>query len=119
GPRATVDPKAVIDKPAVAATAERREGNRWVFQKLAPGRYDLVILAAGRRRIEGFDYPPLTEFDPFLPATGSAPAEIRDWIVKDIAKTHYYENKVKPLFFAGDDKQVRVFVQLLRDQPTS
>ena len=45
--------------------------------------------------------------------------ETRDWIVGDIAKSRHYENKVSPLFLAGDEKQVRVLVQLVRDRPTS
>jgi len=42
-----------------------------------------------------------------------------EFITKDISKSRLYENKVTPLYFAGDDKTARVFVQLLRDQPTS
>ena len=45
--------------------------------------------------------------------------ETRDWIVKHIAKSQHYENKVAPLFLAGDEKQVRILVQLVRDKPTS
>jgi hypothetical protein len=119
GPRAPVNPKAKLDAPAVTARAERRAGNRWVFPKLPPGRYDLVILARGRVRVEGFHYPPVREFDPFLPPTAKAPEEARDAIVRDIAASRHYENKVTPLYLAGDDKQVRVLVQLVRDQPTS
>ncbi len=114
-----VDPKAVIDKPRVTAQAVRQKGSRWVFKKLPPGRYDLVLLVQGRVRVEGFHYPPVTEFDPYLPPTSKAPAEARAWIVKDIAKSPHYENKVAPLFLGGDDKQVRILVQLVRDQPTS
>jgi hypothetical protein len=118
-PRSAVNPKAKIDAPEVAAKAERRDGNRWVFANLPPGRYDLVILA-GRVRVEGFHYPPVKEFDPFLsPDAKEPPEEDRDWIVKDIAASRHYENKVAPLYLAGDDKQVRVLVQLVRDQPTS
>jgi hypothetical protein len=119
GPRSPVNPKAKIDAPEVAASAERRDGNRWVFPNLPPGRYDLVILAGERVRVEGFHYPPVAEFDPFLPPTAQAPDEARDWVVKDIAESRHYENKVQPLYLAGDDKQVRVLVQLVRDQPTS
>ena len=39
--------------------------------------------------------------------------------MRDIAKSRHYENKVSPLFLAGDDKQVRILMQLVRDQPTS
>src|SRR5690348_488599 len=55
-PRKPVNPQAKIDAPEVAARAERRGGSRWVFPNLPPGRYDLVILAAGRVRVEGFQY---------------------------------------------------------------
>lgn len=114
-----VDPKARIDHPAVTAVAERA-GTAWKFSRLRPGRYDLVILGKEHVRIEGFHYPPVIEFDPFFPAQGKEPdAEDRDWIVKDMAKTRHYENKVVPLFLGGDEKQVRVLVQLVRDQPTS
>jgi hypothetical protein len=119
GPRHPVDPKAKIDAPAVSARAEQRGGGRWVFADLPPGRYDLVILTRGRVRLEGFHYPPVTEFDPFLPPTANAPEEARDDIVKDIAAGRYYENKVAALYLGGDDRQVRVLVQLVRDQPTS
>jgi hypothetical protein len=118
-PRKPIDPKAAIQAPQVAATAERRDGNRWVFKKLPPGRYDLVVLARGRVRVEGFHYPPVTEFDPCLPPDGKAPEEARNWIIKDIAKAQHYENKVTPLFLNGTDKQVRILMQLVRDQPTS
>jgi hypothetical protein len=118
GPRSQVNPKAKIDAPEVTAKAKREEGNRWLLRNLSPGRYDLVILA-GRVRVEGFNYPPLAEFDPFLAADASAPEEARDWIVKDIARSTQYENKVTPLFLAGDDKQIRILMQLVRDQATS
>jgi hypothetical protein len=118
-PRKPVDPKASIQAPRVTAQAVRQDGSRWVFKNLPPGRYDLVVLARGRVRVEGFDYPPLTEFDPFLSPKGKAPREASDWIVKDIAKARHYENKVAPLFLGGNDKQVRILVQLVRDQPTS
>jgi hypothetical protein len=118
-PLSPVNPKAKIDAPEVTARAERRDGNRWVFPNLAPGRYDLVILAGERVRVEGFDYPPVAEFDPFLPATAKASDEVRDFVVKDIAESRHYENKVQPLYVAGDEKQARVLVQLARDLPTS
>jgi hypothetical protein len=118
-PRKAVNPKAVIQAPEVTARAVRRGGNRWVFKGLPPGRYDLVLLARDRMRVEGFHYPPVTEFDPILPATGKAPEEAGAWIVKDIGRAQHYENKVTALYLAGDDKQVRVLVQLVRDKPTS
>jgi hypothetical protein len=119
-PRLPVDPKAKIDRPRVDAKAVRAGNGHWVFRNLAPGRYDLVILAKERLRVEGFRYPPLAEFDPFLPADAKGPEdETRDWIVSHIAKSQHYENKVSPLFLAGDDKQVRILVQLVREKPTS
>ena len=115
-----VDPKAKIDEPRVDARAVHEGGGRWAFRGLPEGRYDLVILAGPRVRVEGFRYPPINEFDPFLPANaGLADEETRDWIVKDIARSRHYENKVVPLFLAGDDKQVRILVQLVRDRETS
>jgi hypothetical protein len=118
-PRRAVDPKAKIEAPDVDAIAEKSGPGTWTFTQLAPGRYDLVILARDRKRIEGFGYPPVQEFDPFISHADKAPEAACDFITKDIAKSRLYENKVTPLFFAGDDKTVRVFVQLLRDQPTS
>jgi hypothetical protein len=118
-PRKPVDPKARIDAPELTATAQRREGNRWLFPDLPPGRYDLVIVTAGRVRVEGFHYPPVVDFDPILPPTSEAPSAPRELVLKDIAQGRYYENKVTPLFTAGDSKQVRVLMQLLRDEPTS
>jgi len=118
-PRKPIDRKAKIGAPEVAATAKPQSGNRWLFQKLPPGRYDLVILANDRVRVEGFHYPPVAEFDPFLPADATVPDDIREQIVKDIAKSQHYENKVAPLYLAGDEKQVRILMQLVRDQSTS
>lgn len=116
--RKPVDPKGKIDRPDAVA-ARRQGGNRWVFRDLPAGRYDLVILA-GRVRVEGFHYPPILDFDPFLPSTAEAPPEaVREKVAGDVAKSRHYENKVTPLFMAGDDKQVRVLVQLVRDQETS
>ena len=91
-----------------------------MFRDLPAGRYDLVILAGEKTRVEGFRYPPISEFDPFLAADAKAPEdETREWIVKHIAGSQHYENKVEPLFLAGDEKQVRILVQLVRDKPTS
>jgi hypothetical protein len=117
--RKPVNPAAKLDAPEVTARAERRAGNRWVFRNLPAGRYDLVILAGDRVRVEGFHYPPVAEFDTFLAADATAPEEARETVLADIAKSKHYENKVAPLFLAGDDRQIRVFVQLVRDQPTS
>jgi hypothetical protein len=115
--RAAVDPKARIDRPD-AIRARRADGNRWVFHNLPPGRYDLVLLA-GRVRVEGFHYPPVLDFDPFLAPTADAPEEAREKIAKHIAQSQHYENEVAPLYMAGDAKQVRVLVQLVRAQETS
>jgi hypothetical protein len=118
--RVPVDPKAKIDGPRVDARAEPGPDGRWTFRNLAEGRYDLVILTDDRVRVEGFAYPPINEFDRFLPRDAQPPDEdTRGAIVKDIARSRHYENKVAPLFLAGDEKQVRVLVQLVRDQPTS
>jgi hypothetical protein len=118
--RFPVDPKARIDDPRVDARAQHQGNGRWMFQGLPEGRYDLVILTGERVRVEGFHYPPIDEFDPFLPSTAREPGEeTRDWITRDIARSRHYENKVSPLFLAGDDKRVRILVQLVRDQATS
>ncbi len=119
-PRVPIDPKARIESPRVDAHAEQRDGGRWIFPDLANGTYDLLILASPRVRVEGFRYPPISEFDSFLAANAQSPdEETRATITKDIAKARHYENKVSPLFLAGNDKQVRILLQLVRDQPTS
>jgi len=117
--RRTPDPKAKIDAPAVDAKAADAGGGRWVFQKLPQGKYDLVILAKDRRRIEGFQYVPVKEFDPFFPPDASVDAEAREFIIADIGKSPHHENKVEPLYLGGDDKAIRVLVMLVRDKPTS
>ena len=40
-------------------------------------------------------------------------------ILADIKKSPHYENRVEPLYLAGDKKAIRVLVMLLRDKPTS
>jgi hypothetical protein len=117
--RRVPDAKAKIDAPAVDAKAVDAGGGRWVFEKLPKGKYDLVILAKDRRRIEGFQYVPVNEFDPFFPQNASAEGDTRDFIIDDIGKSQHYENKVEPLYLGGDAKAVRVLVMLLRDKPTS
>ncbi len=117
--RTPVDPKAKIDQPGVTAKARSDGNGRWVFDNLSSGRYDLVILADGQIRIEGFHYPPVLEFAPFMLYDKTPPQSAVEWITRDIARSRHYENKVSPLYFGGDEKQVRVFVQLLRDEPTS
>jgi hypothetical protein len=117
---APVDPKAKIDEPRVDARGVSLGRGRWVFRALPPGSYDLVVVTSDRVRVEGFRYPPIAEFDPFLPPDAKPPdEEAREAIVKHIARAPQYENKVVPLFLAGDDKQVRILVQLVRDRPTS
>ena len=72
-PRVPVDPKAKIDAPRFDAEARSVGEDRWLFSGLADGRYDLVILAADRLRVEGFHYPPVAEFEAFLNADAPAP----------------------------------------------
>lgn len=117
--RRPVDPKEKIDAPAVDAKATADRSGRWVFKDLPKGRYDLVILTKDRRRIEGFQYVPVNEFDPFFPATAATDDETRRFILDDIKKSPHYENRVEPLFLGGDEKAVRVLVRLVRDKPTS
>lgn len=120
-PKVPVDPKAKIDQPRVDAQATKDDSGRWVFAKLPTGRYDLVILmSVTRTRLEGFTYPPVAEFDPFLDPNAKPPEDDdRDAILKDIKLSRHYENKVVPLALAGDAKMARVFMQLVRDDPTS
>lgn len=118
--RRPVNPKAKIDVPEVDAVAKRAGSNVWVFENLPPGRYELLIMLRGKKRIEGWTYAPVLEFDPFLPPTAKVEDEDdRAWIEKDIHNSRHYENKVIPLAMGGDDKLVRVLMMLLRDLPTS
>ena len=117
--RFPVDPKAKIAQPCVDAKAVSQGEGTWVFRNLPAGRYDLIVLG-DHLHVEGFRYPPIHEFDPFLAADAHGPEdETRDWILKHIARSQHYENKVVPLFLAGDEKQVRILMQLVRDKPTS
>lgn len=120
-PRKKVNPKGKIEVPEVDSVATRGERGAWVFPDLAPGRWDLVILAGDRVRIEGFDYPPVLEFDPFLSRETPVDEETRDWVFNDVKKSKHYENKVVPLQMASDEKNktVRVLVMLIRDKETS
>ncbi|MBN2022058.1 MAG: hypothetical protein JW809_04630 [Pirellulales bacterium] len=118
-PRQKVDPNAKINQPRVDAKAKRAAPGRWVFDDLPHGRYDLVILTGERVRVEGFDYPPVLEFDPFFPPDVKTTNEARELITDDIKKARHYENKVDPLALGGDEKTVRVLMMLLRDLPTS
>jgi hypothetical protein len=113
------DPKAKIDAPAVDATAEKTGDDKWSFKNLPAGKYDLIVLAKERVRIEGFQYVPVKEFDPFFPPDAAVDQETRDFIIDDIIKSPHYENKVAPLYLGGDEKTMRVLVMLIRDKPTS
>ncbi len=121
--RAAPDPSAKIDAPMVDAKAVRADGRtgRWVFNVLPRGTYDLVIVTADRRRIEGFFYPPVKELDPAFPTDASTDDETRETITGDIQKSQHYENIVEPLYMGGDreKKAVRALVMLIRDKPTS
>jgi hypothetical protein len=113
------DEKAKIDAPAVDAKAERLGSNRWIFKNLPFGKYDLVLLLKDRVRIEGFQFAPVREFDPFLSPDATPEDDAREFILGDIRASRHYENKVEPLYLAGDKQTVRILVQLLRDKPTS
>jgi hypothetical protein len=113
------DQKAKIDAPAMDATAEKTGNDKWGFKNLPAGKYDLVIMAKDRIRIEGFQYAPIKEFDLFISPDAAIDDETREVIIDDISKSPHYENKVVPLFMAGDKKAVRVLVMLIRDKPTS
>lgn len=115
------DQKAVIDAPYVDARAKQTGPGVWVFDNLPKGTYDLVILAPRKRlRVEGFTFVPVREFDPFFPGHATVKdQESRDYIVDHIKNSRHFENKVEPLYLGGDEKAVRILVQLIRDQPTS
>ena len=117
--RKKVNPKAKIESPEVDALAKHTGAGKWLFEDLGPGRYDFVVMAPGKVRIEGFHYPPVLEFDPFFGPDATTDEETREWITDDIKKSRHYENKVVPLYMGGDKKVVRVLVMLVRDQPTS
>ena len=118
-PRKPLNPKAAIDTPEVDAVAVNKGGGQWVFKDLPPGRYDLVVMGPRRRRIEGWHYPPVLEFDPFFGPQATVEKDTREFIAGDIKKSRHYENKVVPLAMGGDKRVVRVLVMLIRDLPTS
>jgi hypothetical protein len=123
-PRRPVDPQAKIDAPRVDATAANAGNGRWVFRDLPPGKYDLLILAPdpatkGPLRIEGWQYAPVLEFEPFFPPDATTDEATRKLIAEQIGRSRQYENKVLPLYMGGDKQAVRVLVMLVRDQPTS
>jgi hypothetical protein len=117
--RTPVDKDAKIESPPVDAKAKDMGNGQWVFDDLKPGKYDLVIIAEGRVRVEGFVYVPVREFDPFIKSDAVPEEDAIEWIVEDIKAGRHYENKVEPLCWAGDDKAIRVLVMLIRDQATS
>lgn len=117
--RRPADQAAKIDAPPVDHKAADTGRGRWVFKDLPAGTYDLVILTADRRRIEGFTYVPVLEFDPFFTRDATIDQRTRQQITDDIARSRHFENRVAPLYMAGDAKSVRVLVMLIRDQPTS
>ncbi len=118
-PRREVNPKATIETPEVDATAINQGAGRWVFKNLPRGKYDLVIMGPGRVRIEGWEYAPVLEFDPFFAPDATVNDEAGEFISKDIGGARHYENKVLPLYLGGTEKVVRVLVMLIRDKPTS
>jgi hypothetical protein len=113
------DSKAAIDAPAIDATAVDQGHGRWVFKNLSKGTYDLVILADGHRRYEGFQFVPAREFDPFFKPDMGIDDETRETVIDNIKKSPQYENIVEPLYLVGDTKAVRVLMMLVRDKPTS
>jgi len=117
--RRPVEPGAKIDAPWLDAVARHTGGNRWVFENLPPGRYDLLILANGPMRIEGWQYAPVLELDPFLSPDAKVDPAIRRRITEKIAASPHYENRVELLHMAGDRQAVRVLVRLIRDKSTS
>ena len=119
-PTRAVNQNAKIERPEVDATATNGGDGTWVFRNLKPGKYDLVLMSPNRLRIEGWQYAPVLEFDPFFPATSTVDDEsVRDFIVDQIKKSRHYENKVVPLDLGGDRENVRVLMMLIRDQQTS
>jgi len=118
-PRRPIDTKAKIDAPRFDAEAVEVDAGRWVFAELPPGKYDLVVMGGDRLRVEGFCFPPVLEFDRFLPRDATIDDEHRKAVVELISKSRHYENIVEPLYLGGDDRAIRVLVMLVRDKPTS
>ncbi len=119
-PTRQVNPKAKIEQPEVDAVASDAGGGKWVFKNLKPGKHDLVLMGDDRLRIEGWEYAPVLEFDPFFPATSTIEdGSVREYLVDHIKKSRHYENKVVPLNFGGDKKNARILMMLIRDQRTS
>ena len=74
-PTRPVNQKAKIDQPEVDAVATDAGRGNWVFKNLKPGKYDLVLMGDNRLRIEGWEYAPVLEFDPFFPPTATVADE--------------------------------------------
>jgi len=117
--RKPVDAEAVIDRPQLDYQAVNAGNNQWVFKDIKPGKYDLVLFGPGKVRVEGFRFAPVLEFDPFVDAGSEVAEEDREYVWDHAKNSRHYENKVVPLYLAGDDKVIRVLVMLIRDQPTS
>ncbi len=113
------DQAAKIETPYVDARAVDDGKGRWVFKNLPKGKYDLVIMAEGRRRIEGFQFINIKEFDPIMSPKDTPEEEAGEFVLDDIKKSPHYENKVVPLYMAGNEKTIRVLMMLLRDKPTT
>ncbi len=118
--RRPVNPKARIDAPEVDAVAKPTGPHTWTFDNLAAGRWELVLMLQGKKRIEGWTFAPVLEFDPFIPPTATVEdEEDREAVEKEIRLARHYENKVVPLAMGGNDKVIRVLMMLLRDLPTT
>ncbi|MDO4558351.1 MAG: hypothetical protein Q4C47_05245 [Planctomycetia bacterium] len=98
------DTKQKIGAPVHDAVAERVSTDRWTFRDLKPGRYDVIILGVDHLRIDGYDYPPVLEFDPFLSGMSATTPALRHWVARDIVRSRHYENIVEPLTI-GDDTE--------------
>lgn len=95
-----LDTKQKIESPALDQVAERAASggtDRWVFRNLKPGRYDLVLLGTDHLRMDGYGYPPVLEFDPFMSAVSATQPALRAWVANDIVRSRHYENIVRPL----------------------
>ncbi len=100
-----LDTKQKIESPAFDYIAKRSgtgKTDRWIFQDLEPGRYDVVLLGANYLRIDGYGYPPVLEFDPFMGAVSATRPALRAWVANDVVRSRHYENIVQPLT-VGDD----------------
>ncbi len=119
-PLQRVNPKARIDAPELAVRLEPVSSGRYVARDVPDGVYDLCLVDRRRAaRLEGFHFPPIIDFDPIWRTPPRPPAEAVTFVCRWIQKSRFYENKVTPLCVAGNDRAVRVFVQLLRDAGTT